>query len=74
MKWLLSLCFALAALSGLIAAAGDPNDPKKWTPIRIRGQQKAPEFADITEWLNSQPIKMADLKGKVVVIHFMAHG
>jgi peroxiredoxin len=34
----------------------------------------APEFADISAWINSQPLKMAELKGKVVVIHFWTHG
>ncbi|HQR08216.1 MAG TPA: redoxin domain-containing protein [Gemmatales bacterium] len=32
----------------------------------------APEFAKATEWINSKPLKLADLKGKVVVVHFFA--
>ena len=34
---------------------------------------QAPEFEAKT-WLNSPPLKMADLKGKVTVIHFYAFG
>jgi peroxiredoxin len=34
---------------------------------------EAPEFEAET-WLNSPPLKMADLKGKVTVIHFYAFG
>jgi hypothetical protein len=52
----------------------DPKDPKNWTPIRIQGRQKAPEFEDIAEWINSQPLTIKELKGKVVVVHFMAFG
>ncbi|MFT3879364.1 MAG: redoxin domain-containing protein [Gemmatales bacterium] len=31
-----------------------------------------PEFGKATDWLNSKPLKMADLKGKVVIVHFFA--
>ena len=34
----------------------------------------APEFAKVTEWINSPPLKLADLKGKVVAIHFWTFG
>lgn len=34
----------------------------------------APEFTKNTEWVNSKPLKLADLKGKVVVVHFFAFG
>jgi len=34
----------------------------------------APEFAKVTEWINSKPLKLADQKGKVVVVHFFAFG
>ena len=34
----------------------------------------APELAGISAWVNSEPIKLADAKGKVVVLHFWTHG
>ena len=34
----------------------------------------APEFAGVAEWLNAKPMKMADQKGKVVVVHFWTNG
>ncbi len=34
----------------------------------------APEFTQVTEWLNSKPIKLAEQKGKVVVVHFWTNG
>jgi hypothetical protein len=57
------------------AFAGDgKDDPSKWTPTRIGGDQTAPEFAEITAWVNSKPLTMKELRGKVVVVHFMAFG
>ena len=35
---------------------------------------KAPEFAPETPWIQSPPLSLAGLKGKVVVIHYMAYG
>jgi thiol-disulfide isomerase/thioredoxin len=34
----------------------------------------APEFAGVTDWINSKPLKLADQKGKVVVVHFWTNG
>ncbi len=41
---------------------------------QVRGVAcKAPEL-EVETWLNSSPLKMSDLKGKVTVIHFYAFG
>jgi hypothetical protein len=37
-------------------------------------QMSAPEFTNVTAWLNSKPLKLADLKGQVVVVHFWTFG
>jgi thiol-disulfide isomerase/thioredoxin len=34
---------------------------------------QAPEFTGISAWLNSPPLKMADLKGKVVLVQFWTY-
>ena len=34
----------------------------------------APELRDVTAWINSQPITLKQLRGKVVVVHFWAFG
>ena len=43
-------------------------------PVRIQGKQQAPEFQDIAEWVHSKPLTLKELRGKVVVVHFMAFG
>ena len=71
----LPIClFLLLLVPALFADDNDRDDPAKWTPVKIPGEQAAPEFADIAEWINSKPLTMAGLKGKVVVVHFMAFG
>jgi hypothetical protein len=34
----------------------------------------APELRGIEEWINSKPLLLSDLKGKVVVLHFWTFG
>jgi thiol-disulfide isomerase/thioredoxin len=36
--------------------------------------EAAPEFASGTKWLQSKPLKLASLRGKVVVVHFWTFG
>ena len=35
---------------------------------------QAPEFSGVTEWINTNPYTMEELKGKVVAIEFWTHG
>jgi hypothetical protein len=41
-------------------------------PVAMR--VPAPEFKGIDEWINSKPLSLSDLKGKVVVLHFWTFG
>lgn len=34
----------------------------------------APEFRGVTQWVNSDPLTMAKLRGKVVLVHFWTNG
>lgn len=34
----------------------------------------APELAGVTAWVNTKPLKLADQKGKVVILHFWTNG
>jgi hypothetical protein len=64
----------LAGVSALPALAEDPIDHTKRTPVAMPPGARPPEFTDIAEWINSPPLTMAKLKGKVLVVHFMAYG
>lgn len=55
---------AMAVCLSCVAMAGQPAEFK--TP--------APDFNKVTEWVNSKPLKLSDLRGKVVVVHFFAFG
>ena len=68
------LCILVLSIPAMTSGGDDPKDPKNWTPVKIPGKQKAPEFEDIAEWVNSPALTLKELKGKVVVVHFMAFG
>jgi thiol-disulfide isomerase/thioredoxin len=54
-------------LRGLL---GDPFD---FYRVRIL-EAKAPEFTGVDQWINSPPLEMRNLRGKVVVVNFWTHG
>jgi thiol-disulfide isomerase/thioredoxin len=43
------------------------------TRVALLEGQSAPDFHDIVAWVNSQPLQLAPLKGKVVVLDFWGH-
>ena len=53
----------------LTALTGRPFDLSRVRSIAC----KAPEF-EVDTWLNSPPVKLSELKGKVTVVHFYAFG
>jgi cytochrome c biogenesis protein CcdA/thiol-disulfide isomerase/thioredoxin len=42
--------------------------------VALEDLGQAPEVRDITAWINSEPLSMAQLRGKVVLIHFWTFG
>jgi len=56
-----------ATLSDLL---GKPFDLDRVTSIGV----VAPELTGVTAWINSEPVTLQQLRGKVVVIHFWAFG
>ncbi len=57
---------ALAQLRGANAPMRDPLP-------RLGNYGRAPSFVDIQSWLNSAPLRMAQLRGKVVLIDFWTY-
>jgi thiol-disulfide isomerase/thioredoxin len=53
----------------------DTNTGYYGTQFKIDKSQfrKAPEFTRITGYVNTNPIKLSDLKGKVVLVHFWTY-
>ena len=47
---------------------GPTFDPSKLSRIYAM----APEFNTVEHWINSEPLTMSELKGKVVIVHFYA--
>lgn len=73
-SWRLAIALALGAASlNSTAFAGGPAPQA--TPVEVAevtGQ--APNFKGITSWLNSAPLNIADLRGKVVMVNFWTYG
>jgi thiol-disulfide isomerase/thioredoxin len=42
--------------------------------VTAASQQAAPDFAGVTNWFNSKPLSIADLRGKVVLVDFWTYG
>ena len=66
LKKLVTTLAAACFLGGIAAAQVD----KQFAQDKI----KAPELREVTEWINSKPLTMEKLKGKVVVVHFLTFG
>jgi thiol-disulfide isomerase/thioredoxin len=69
-----SLVIGLAAMAVVVVVflrhppmQAGPDQPEKV-------QTAAPEFARSTKWLQSKPLTLASLRGRVVVVHFWTFG
>ena len=63
--WVGALALAAGLGAWLSAGRAAPDDKKA---------PSAPEFTKVAKWLNSAPLEMKKLKGKVVVVHFWTNG
>lgn len=61
-----------AVLAALAALAAGSRAATASTPS-LHDEGPAPEFAGITQWLNSPPLRLAELRGKVVLVDFWTY-
>ena len=62
------------AMSGMRASnAQATNTGKWWHPRRLAVEGNMPSLDEATAWINSQPLRAADLRGKVVLVEFWTY-
>ncbi|GLR85735.1 thioredoxin family protein [Bradyrhizobium iriomotense] len=59
-----------AVIPGICDEAARPAP----TVTAAASQQVAPDFTGISNWFNSKPLSLADLRGKVVLVDFWTYG
>ncbi|BDC44091.1 thioredoxin family protein [Paraburkholderia terrae] len=66
----LTTVVAIAAVAGLGALVANSGAA---TAVPAEANRVAPEFAGIDQWLNSPPLTMQQLRGKVVLVDFWTY-
>jgi thiol-disulfide isomerase/thioredoxin len=61
------------SLAGCAQAAAAQKESTT-TPEPVAMKIQAPELTGIDEWINSKPLRLKDLHGKVVALHFWTFG
>lgn len=67
-KVVLAIAAVIASMAVLSLAAPSPDGD-----VATGAAQTAPEFQSIEKWLNSEPLKLQELRGKVVLVDFWTY-
>jgi len=68
----IAICLAATALP---AVSGEIAQSAAAAPFAVAAAEgTAPNFAGISNWFNSAPLNIADLRGKVVLVDFWTYG
>ena len=63
-----------AGWSNALTAVEGAGAPVEEASVALEDLGPAPEIVGITDWINSDPITLASLRGKVVLVHFWTFG
>jgi thiol-disulfide isomerase/thioredoxin len=69
-----SALVAITLATGAMVGVSVPRHAEAGPITLADARRAAPEITGITQWLNSGPLKLADLRGKVVLVDFWTYG
>lgn len=69
----LTAFFPQSTLEQKLAGTNNNQTVQAMAKIQFQNMGAAPEFTGISHWLNSEPLTMASLKGKVVLVDFWTY-
>ncbi|MDH6167463.1 thiol-disulfide isomerase/thioredoxin [Variovorax boronicumulans] len=67
-----NVVLAIAAVAASVAVLAFAAPPRGGD-IAANAAAQAPEFQNIDKWLNSEPLKLQELRGKVVLVDFWTY-
>jgi thiol-disulfide isomerase/thioredoxin len=67
------LALATLGVATALRNSGAPNAVKPKLSVAQSGKKLAPDFIVGGQWLNSKPLSIADLRGKVVIVNIWVH-